>query len=47
MLKAMGAEVHVCPAHVAADDPRSYYEVASDCIKKLKVPSISINTSMN
>lgn len=28
MLKAMGAEVHVCPAHVAADDPRSYYEVA-------------------
>jgi len=27
-LKAMGAEVHVCPAHVAADDPRSYYEVA-------------------
>ncbi|WP_378188255.1 PLP-dependent cysteine synthase family protein [Aquimarina sp. W85] len=28
MLKSMGAEVHVCPAHVAADDPRSYYEVA-------------------
>ncbi|MBX2826953.1 MAG: cysteine synthase family protein [Flavobacteriaceae bacterium] len=28
MLKTMGAEVHVCPAHVAADDPRSYYEVA-------------------
>ena len=28
MLKAMGAEVHVCPANVAADDPRSYYEVA-------------------
>lgn len=28
MLKSMGADVHVCPAHVSADDPRSYYEVA-------------------
>ena len=28
MLKAMGAKVYVCPANVAADDPRSYYEVA-------------------
>lgn len=28
MLKSMGATVYVCPAHVAADDPRSYYEVA-------------------
>src|SRR5690606_15536111 len=28
MLKAMGALVYVCPAHVSADDPRSYYEVA-------------------
>jgi len=28
MLKAMGAKVYVCPAHVQADDPRSYYEVA-------------------
>ena len=28
MLKAMGAQVHVCPAHVPAEDPRSYYEVA-------------------
>lgn len=27
-LKALGAEVYVCPANVAADDPRSYYEVA-------------------
>ena len=24
----MGAKVYVCPAHVSADDPRSYYEVA-------------------
>jgi cystathionine beta-synthase len=28
MLKSMGAQVYVCPAHVKADDPRSYYEVA-------------------
>lgn len=28
MLKAMGAKVYVCPAHVDADDPRSYYQVA-------------------
>jgi cystathionine beta-synthase len=28
MLKAMGAKVYVCPAHVGADDPRSYYQVA-------------------
>lgn len=28
MLKTMGATVYVCPAHVSADDPRSYYEVA-------------------
>jgi cystathionine beta-synthase len=28
MLKAMGAKVYVCPAHVDANDPRSYYEVA-------------------
>ena len=27
-LRSMGAEVHVCPAHVSADDPRSYYQVA-------------------
>lgn len=28
MLQALGAEVHLCPANVPADDPRSYYEVA-------------------
>ncbi len=28
MLRTMGARVYVCPAHVSADDPRSYYEVA-------------------
>ena len=28
MLRSMGARVHICPAHVSADDPRSYYQVA-------------------
>ena len=28
MLRTMGATVYVCPAHVSADDPRSYYQVA-------------------
>jgi cystathionine beta-synthase len=28
ILKAIGAEVVVCPTHVAPDDPRSYYSVA-------------------
>ncbi len=28
ILKAMGAEVVVCPTNVAADDPRSYYKTA-------------------
>lgn len=27
-LRSMGAKVYVCPAHVSADDPRSYYQVA-------------------
>ncbi|MDP5045196.1 MAG: pyridoxal-phosphate dependent enzyme [Leeuwenhoekiella sp.] len=27
-LRTMGAKVYVCPANVAADDPRSYYQVA-------------------
>jgi cystathionine beta-synthase len=28
LLKAFGAEVHICPTNVEADDPRSYYKVA-------------------
>ena len=28
LLKAFGAEVHICPTGVEADDPRSYYKVA-------------------
>lgn len=46
MLKAMGAEVHVCPAHVAADDPRSYYEVAKR-LHQERVGSIYINQYFN
>ena len=30
LLRAMGAEVHVCPTAVEKEDPRSYYEVAAD-----------------
>ncbi|MED5398712.1 MAG: pyridoxal-phosphate dependent enzyme [Candidatus Thermoplasmatota archaeon] len=29
LLRAIGAEVHVCPTSVEKDDPRSYYEVAA------------------
>ncbi len=46
LLRSMGAEVHVCPSNVAANDPRSYYEVA----KKLhqKIPrSMYINQYFN
>ena len=46
MLRAMGAEVHVCPAHVSADDPRSYYEVAKN-IHKNTPNSIYINQYFN
>ena len=28
ILRAVGAEVHICPTHVEPDDPRSYYSVA-------------------
>ena len=46
MLRAMGAEVHVCPAHVSADDPRSYYEVAKR-IHSERPGSIYINQYFN
>ena len=46
MLRALGAEVHVCPASVAADDPRSYYEVAKR-IHKETSNSIYINQYFN
>ena len=46
MLKSMGAEVHMCPANVAADDPRSYYEVAKR-IHKETPNSVYINQYFN
>ncbi|WP_439129357.1 PLP-dependent cysteine synthase family protein [Polaribacter sp.] len=46
LLKTMGAEVHICPANVPADDPRSYYEVAKTIHKKTK-KSIYINQYFN
>ena len=46
MLRAMGAKVYVCPAHVAADDPRSYYEVAKRLHNEIK-GSVYINQYFN
>ncbi|NNC35523.1 MAG: cysteine synthase family protein [Winogradskyella sp.] len=46
MLRSMGAQVYVCPAHVSADDPRSYYEVAKRLHKETK-NSIYINQYFN
>lgn len=34
ILKALGAEVVVCPTNVSADDPRSYYSVAEKISKE-------------
>lgn len=46
MLKTMGAAVYVCPAHVPAEDPRSYYEVAKRLHKETP-GSIYINQYFN
>jgi cystathionine beta-synthase len=46
MLRSIGAKVYVCPAHVAADDPRSYYEVAKRLHEETK-GSIYINQYFN
>ncbi len=46
MLRTMGAEVYVCPAHVSADDPRSYYQVAKRLHEELK-GSVYINQYFN
>jgi len=46
MLKTMGAKVYVCPAHVSADDPRSYYEVAKRLHEETK-DSVYINQYFN
>ncbi|SHI74143.1 cystathionine beta-synthase [Arenibacter nanhaiticus] len=46
MLRSMGAQVYVCPAHVSADDPRSYYEVAKRLHQETE-GSIYINQYFN
>lgn len=46
MLRAMGAKVYVCPAHVSADDPRSYYNVAKRLHEEIK-GSVYINQYFN
>lgn len=46
MLRTMGAKVYVCPAHVSADDPRSYYQVAKRLHEETK-GSIYINQYFN
>ena len=46
VLTTMGAEVHICPANVPADDPRSYYEKAKQI--HLETPnSVYINQYFN
>ena len=46
MLKAMGANVFICPSNVAADDPRSYYQVAKRLHEEIK-GSVYINQYFN
>jgi len=46
MLRAMGAKVYVCPAHVSADDPRSYYQVAKRLTQEIN-NSFYINQYFN
>lgn len=46
MLRSMGAKVCVCPAHVSADDERSYYSVAKRLHEETK-GSVYINQYFN
>src|SRR5690606_15897848 len=46
MLRSLGAKVYVCPAHVTADDPRSYYNVAKKLHEEIK-GSVYINQYFN
>ncbi len=46
MLRSLGAKVYVCPAHVSADDPRSYYQVAKRLHEEIK-GSVYINQYFN
>ena len=46
MMKSLGAKIYVCPSNVAADDPRSYYQVAERLSKEIK-SSVYINQYFN
>jgi len=46
MLRSLGAKVYVCPAHVSADDERSYYNVAKRLHEEIK-GSVYINQYFN
>lgn len=46
MLQSIGAKIHVCPANVPADDPRSYYQVAKRLHQELN-GSLYINQYFN
>ena len=46
MLRALGAEVYICPANVKADDPRSYHQVAKKLVNETK-NSVYINQYFN
>ncbi len=46
MLRSLGAKVYVCPAHVTADDERSYYSVAKRLHEENK-GSVYINQYFN
>lgn len=46
ILRSMGAEVHICPSNVPADDERSYYSVAKR-LHKEQEGSIYINQYFN
>ena len=46
MLRSLGAQVYVCPAHVSTDDSRSYYSVAKRLHEETK-GSVYINQYFN
>ena len=46
MLRSLGAKVYVCPAHVSANDERSYYQVAKRLHEEIK-GSVYINQYFN
>ena len=46
MLRALGAQVYVCPANVKADDPRSYHQIARKLVYETK-NSVYINQYFN